>query len=636
MRTIVTEENLKAVLMDISKEPLVAVDTETTGLRPYNGDILFSIIVSTLDNDYYFNFNQYPDVEPLDESVFKRLGHILKDKEVVFHNAKFDLAMLANEGIVLEGGIHDVWAMDRVLFNDHFKYGLDAIAERHGYKKSEELEAYITKHKLWEWEVVPGTSRRRKNKFYNEVPFDVVSEYGLDDGRATIGSYKAIGDKLSEVSLATPDGVPDILQVVENEKRLVPTLYRMESTGIQADYEFCKEGDRFYREKIMAVQEEFEALTGHQFAKSPNLFKEIFADEKWQFTAKGNPSWDADVLKTFKHPAAHLVIDYSNCKKQLEYFEGFLYYMDKGGVIHTEFNQAGAATGRFSSKNPNLQNLTKPDKYDKSSDSKTEFPVRRAFIPRPGYFFLMIDYDQMEYRMMLDKARAVGLIEKVLGGLDVHQATADVASIDRYPAKTTNFSILYGAGLDSLAASLGVSKAKAKEIRDSVFRSAPEIRNFIRGVSRTAERRGFIFNWLGRRSYFTNPRFAYKAPNYLVQGGCADVVKVAMNRCDEYLQGLKSRMLLQIHDELVFEIHESEAHICRELQSIMEGVYPHEKLPLTCGAEFSFKSLADKQPLENLHLPHVEKAGDSIQGESAPHVGGASEQLGGENPAGIH
>lgn len=630
----VTESNLDKVLSHLKEKSVIAIDTETTGLRPYHDNVLFSIIISCDDKDFYFNFNSYGNKGPLPDNVLSRLSEFLTypDQVVAFHNPKFDLAFLRKEGIEVKGTIVDVWSLSRINHNDHFVYSLAEIGNRQGFPKSDAVESYITKNSLWSWVDLKNLNKRFKDKRYNEVPFDIVKTYGERDGRVTYECYKKLTEAISFKDQSTPNNLPKLQTIVENESKLVNTLFEMEHLGVKVDVSFCESAVSYYEEKIKKTKEIFEKTTGHKFVKGATLFKELFKDEEWVYTSKNNPKFDISVLKTFKHPAAKLVIDYSEFKKQLEYFHGFLYHMDKDGVIHTNFKQSGTATGRLSSSEPNLQNLTKPDKYEhvEVSDGKKMFPVRRAFIPREGFFFAMLDYDQMEYRMMLDIAGASGLISKVNGGLDVHQATADVAGITRSQAKTTNFATLYGSGITALSESLGTTIERAKEIRSSIFRAAPEIRTLIRGITRTAERRGYIFNWAGRRSHFPNSRFCYKAPNYLIQGGTADVVKKAMNLCAEHLKPYKSNMVLTIHDELIFEISEDEKFLLPQLKEIMESVYPYKSLPLTCGIDYSTSSLADKFPWED---SFGSEARDNIQGESTSEAGLSTKYVGGQNPA---
>lgn len=237
----------------------------------------------------------------------------------------------------------------------------------------------------------------------------------------------------------------------------------------------------------------------------------------------------------------------------------------------------------------NCQNLPK-------KEPNQEFPVRRAIVPRDGYFFVFLDYDQMEYRLMLDYAGAMSLINKVKGGLDVHQATADDVGLTRDEAKTTNFAILYGSGIAKLAKNLKKTFDQAKRIKYAVLNSAPEVGSFIRRVSDAVKQREdhSIINWLGRRYRYNDLNFAYKAPNHLIQGGCADIMKKAMVEVDRFLADKKSRLLLQVHDELILEVAYGEEHIVPELKSIVENAYTSKLLPLTCGVEYSKKSWFDK------------------------------------------
>jgi DNA polymerase-1 len=311
-------------------------------------------------------------------------------------------------------------------------------------------------------------------------------------------------------------------------------------------------------------------------------------------TDKGNPSFNDEALESFKSPVAEIVRGYRDAhKKANTYYRNFLYYADAEGVIHANIKPGGARTGRMSVTDPALQTLP-------ADEEDNPFPVRRAFIPRPGFFFFMPDYDQMEYRMMLDYARQMDVIEQVKGGMDIHDATAKAISdmlgiaMTRSQAKTLNFGLLYGMGIDALAAALKTTVEKARQLRNAYFQALPFVKGFIRRVTHRAETTGYIFNWTGRRSYFDKKEFCYKAPNALIQGGCCDVLKTAVNLIDDYLAGRKSKILMLVHDEILFEIHESESQICRDLVGIMANVYPHRYLPLSCSSEHSFQSWGNK------------------------------------------
>jgi DNA polymerase-1 len=212
----------------------------------------------------------------------------------------------------------------------------------------------------------------------------------------------------------------------------------------------------------------------------------------------------------------------------------------------------------------------------------------------------MFDYDQVEYRMLLDYAKATKLINLVLGGLDVHSATAELCGITRSQAKAVNFGNVYGQGDRSLAESLKMSISDAREIKRQILAEAPEVDDFLRRVKDRARTKRLIYNWLGRPYRFPYKEMSYKAPNTLIQGGAADIIRVAMNVCRDYLLSskAKTRMVMSIHDELVFEVPEGEEHEVEKIKGLMENVFPYKYLPLTCGVEYSEKSLADKESWE--------------------------------------
>lgn len=610
---IVTHDNFQRVLDELVHYPVLSLDTETTGLRPYHGHRLFSIILSYREDAFYFNWNDYPDFDHrqrLTKSHLLLMSDLLGDPNRLWfmHNARYDLAMLAQEGLKVMGRVHDTMAIARVLDSTLWQgdFSLDACAARLGFRKSDVVKSYILSQKLYTVVKVAGKKTQRKDLHYSLVPWDLILPYGEKDAQITYALGLQQQKEVLEISAGTEAGKAPLSQVYTNEIDLIKTVFEMERLGVKIDADFCKKAISSAEECLKVETENFFSATGEPFKDSALVFKKVFAaeEERWVYgattaTGKTNPSFDSDALKTFTHPAAQSVVKWRKAKSDVNYFHGFLYEADRDGVIHASFNQHIAATGRFSSSNPNLQNLTKPD----DEELGDEFLVRRAIVPRPGMVFHMLDYDQMEYRLMLDYAATMAveedgvraLIKKVLGGLDVHQATADVAGIDRRSAKTVNFATLYGSGIKNLSERLGVSEPRARDIRDSIFRAAPEIRWFITRATSAAEKRGFVVNWYGRRCLFPDASYAYRAPNYLIQGGCADVVKLAMNRAAEFLGPYKTRLVLMIHDELVLEGPPEEAAVViPAVKRILEAAYPYRHVPLTCGVDHSFKSLADK------------------------------------------
>lgn len=615
---IVTRENYTDALNWFCRQERLALDTETTGLRPYHGDRLFSLILAAeLQNQEilscYFNFLPYADLDPgciLLPEHLEGLRPLLADpgKTWFLHNAKFDMAMLANEGLFIGGEIHCTKAMARVIYNEHNKYSLAACAERVGLKKDDAVEEYIKAHKLWEWATIPGKSVRKKKLFFTRVPFYTISKYGETDGAVTLQLGLHQEKKLKEIADETKDAprLPTVLTVQANEKKLTHTVFHMERMGLRIDQGYCVRAARYEADRAEKAVAGFKRETGREFSASPKLFQDVFSSErdKWVFTDKGNPSFEGDLLKRFANPAARLILEYRDAKSKSDFYQGFLYHCDSQGIVHPNLNADGTATGRFSSSDPNFQNLTSEEDEE---TLQQEFVIRRAIIPRPGTIFFMPDYEQLEYKFALELAcrhirEMTPLAKRVVGGEDFHQAVTDMVAaltgndLGRKKVKNANFAKLYGAGYAKLAEMLKCTYAEAETIARSVDAVAPEIQKFSQQVSRVAKVRGHIFNWLGRRCYFPDPHFAYKATNYLVQGGCADVVKVAMNRVHDALKGTKSAMILQVHDELLIEVHDSELLTVPKLvHELMVTSFPSQYVPLTSSAEWSAVSMADKR-----------------------------------------
>ncbi len=615
---IVTQSNFYACLGQLAAATELSLDTETTGLRPYHGSRLFSVIITPNGGEaFYFNFKAYVGLDPdavLDAHHLEQLRPLLEDDRKFwrFVNAKYDMAILAAEGLKVTGDIHCCVAIGRVEWNDHRNYDMESMAERLGLRKDNAVEAYIDAHPDTCKESRRGATDQYTHKFFDRVPYEIIVPYGCQDGIVTNQIANAQIASIRRTAHETPAPLPNLLAVFENEKRLTHTTARMEQLGVRIDRPYCVRAASYESDRAEKSVAAFKGETGRDFSASNKLFAEVFGSERdlWVWgkptkTGQVNPSFDSDVLKRFKNPAAAHILAYRDAKSRSDFYKGFLYHADARGDVHPNYNQPGAAHGRFSSSNPNFQNLTSEED---AADLAAEFVVRRAIIPRPGFVFIMPDYDQMEYRLMFDLAcdlepfvGASRIVLEILAGKDPHQATADIVTrmgtvLSRSRAKNGNFAFLYGSGDATLAATIGSSISEARKLKVSMASAAPEVANYVNTITDVARGRGFIYNWFGRRCQFPNARVAYRAANYHVSGGCADVFKVAMNRVDQLLLTKKSRIVMTVHDELPCEIHESElATVPRLVKEIMEGVYPHKYLPLTAGMEWSDKSLADKR-----------------------------------------
>lgn len=584
---LVKENELIAIIQKLNNEKELALDTETTSLSAYKDGFLFSIIIADCNMEYYFDFSQ-----TLSRELLREFKVLFDNPNITWymHNAKFDLSMLSREDQFIAGPIHCTLAIARVEYNAHLKYSLAECAKRIGLKKDDTVEEYISKHKLYEWQTIPGKKQRSKNKYYSKVPLEIIQPYGEKDARVTyeLAQYqkKSIQDFVNQ----TPRPVPKISAVVENEKRFTKTCFNIERRGVLIDKKYCKEAAEYETENMRKSSDEFTRLTGKAFINSAKELAPIFKElgEVFPQTEKGNDSFDRAVLGTFKHPAAKTVEEYRKAEKRAAYFYSYLYHCDSQGVIHADIKQGGTESGRVSYGNPNFQNVPK------RGEDNSLYPVRRAIIPRADYLFFELDFKAAEYRLMVDYAQEMTLVEKINQGLDIHVACQEMMGLsDRNQAKTMNFMKLYGGGSQKLANSLNISLDEARVLSQKYWDNLPSVTDFIRRVSKTAERRGYVVNWLGRVCRFPNPRFSYAAPNHLIQGGCADAVKVAMNRLDDFLYYAKSKMLLQVHDSILFEIHQTEVSLVKEIKEIMETAYPYKYVPLLCDVSCSNKSWGD-------------------------------------------
>jgi DNA polymerase-1 len=671
---LVSTENLHDIISRIEEAYELSLDTETTGLYSFKDDSLFSIVISTEGEDFYFNFQDYPleNIKGLPrELVYEQLRPIFADETKLYYlqNAKFDLHMLAREGLFVKGSIYDLMFLDRIHFNQHQSYRLADITKRWGEYKDDKVWEYVKENGLITKTDNEELGKSDEKPHFDQVPFSLMQPYAEQDGKATLSVGKKILKAIETEDASIMLGIPKQMQVVENEAKLIHTLFRMENRGILIDIEYCWKALKYYQNIIDMIKSEFKLQTGLDFVKGTTVFEEVFASEsdKWEKTQKGQWRWDADMLETFENPIARLVIDYSEAKKQSEYFANFLYYADSRGVLHPDFQQSGTVTSRLSCREPNLQNLTNPDKYEGEKEASL-YPVRRAFIPRDGYFFAMVDFSQMEFRVMLDMAKANQLINEVLNGHDVHTATANVSGTSRKEAKTTNFLTAFGGGVVKLATNLFNLKGgrhqlgaiykkmfkwrlsedeqkawpsvtdelrrtaepiikKAYDIQQSIFRAAPEIKDLLKAIQQTATQRGYVRNWLGRRYQFNDKRWCYRAPNHIIQGGSAEVTKIAMNRVDAYLSDKESNMIVSIHDELVIEVKYGEEYVVEEVKRIMENIYPYKRLPLTAEIEYSYDNLADKSEWPPPHLSSESETRNSIQTEATEALSSNTESV---------
>lgn len=530
-------EIIQEMVKDLQSHPYCALDTETTGVHFL--DTPFSFQLKTQNHELYSE-----DFSLLDQ---------LKDLDVTWfmHNATFDLVMLRKKGIQFKGTVHCTMSMDRLLYNKHLRYNLDSVSSRYNLpKKDDEVKKYIRKHKLYRME------RGDKVPCYYDVPRDMLMEYGLQDVRITY----AVGTKqLEELERD---------ELYYNEVKLTRVCEDMEWRGIPVDTQYCEQAITYHEDLRDRALQEFREATGDEFVDSNKSIAKYIPEQYAGVSKKGNPSYDRLNLRNCPLPIAKTIDTIREHNHVLKNFYGNILKYQVDGVVHPRVNRASTVTGRLSYADPNLQNFPK----DEDWQGKKHL-VRKAIVPPEGFELVAVDFDQQEFRVLLDYAGETKLIEQINAGADVHQATADLVGVDRKPAKAIGFGLLYGLGLKNLSLNLGKSVEETRYLRNMFFQRLPKVKRLVDQIKRVAETRGYIKNWAGRKYYLDDPRFSYRMTNYLIQGGCADIMRYALVRCKEQ-ESENLYPMISVHDEIVFckRIGHDDSEI-NKMREIMESVY---------------------------------------------------------------
>ena len=576
----VTADNLNEVVSKLKLAGYLSIDTETTGLEEI--DRPFAFIIGDAETEYYFD----------KRSIALTTGQVERVREVLsapgkiwfLQNAKFDMRMLSHLGLTIYGKIYDLTTMARLMRNDHMRYTMEAQAQRNGMRKGGDvIKAYIEEHNLYE-ERKDFFGSVSKQPRYDWVPIDIMGPYATMDARITYD--------LGMLYLRQLHGTRS-MDVLENEAKLMKVCYAMERRGLLLNKQYTLQARYHELELKTKVKEKYQELTGVPLVDSAKSFQKVIGGMyTLPLTAKGQPSLDKKAINAVLLEApdqvkelAKLVKEHRYYEKRIStYYDGYLISHDSSGVVRPSMWPGGTSTGRFSYSNPNLQNIPKEKK------SQAPYVVRGCFRPREGHVFVSFDYAQMEYRLMAAYANEAEIIRRVMGGEDFHEVAANLFGVERDPAKTLNFAVLYGAGDEKLALMLGVDVKEAKRLKLKYFMALPRVERLIDQIKRTGKARGYVTNWFGRNLY-ADPQFVYALPNHLIQSGGADVVKLAMVRIAEELPEL--RMVLQVHDQLVFEVRPDQYPQLNRVREIMETAFPPMNgMSLTVDVEWSDKSLA--------------------------------------------
>lgn len=579
-----TEDKINDFLRIILTKEIISLDTETTGTDAMSAELVGMSFSYKENQAFYVPVPQ--DREEAQKIVDKFKPVFENEKSIkVGQNIKYDMIVLGNYGVSIKGQMFDTMIAHYVL-QPELHHGMDYLAEVYLKYDTIKIEELI------------GAKGKNQRNMRDLSPTDIY-KYACEDADVTL-KLKNILEKELETN-----GVKELFE--EIEMPLVPVLAYIERNGVRIDTEALKETSRHFTIRMREIEEEIYKLAGMEFnVSSPKQVGEVLFDrlkivEKAKKTKTGQYVTSEEVLESLKgkHQIVEKILDYRGLKKLLSTYIDALPELinPKTGRIHTSFNQTVTATGRLSSSNPNLQNIPVRD-----DDGKE---IRKAFIPDDGCEFFSADYSQIELRIMAHLSEDDNMIEAFREEQDIHAATAakiykinidEVTREQRSKAKTANFGIIYGISVFGLAERLNVDRKEAKELIDGYFENYPKVKAYMDESIRSARDKGYIETIFKRKRYLPdiNSRNAVvrgyaerNAINAPIQGSAADIIKVAMIRIYKRFmdEGIKSKMILQVHDELNFSVLRKEKEKVQQIViSEMEAAYKM-KVPLLadCG-----------------------------------------------------
>ena len=561
--TVLSQADWDKLFQRFSTEKRFAIDTETTSLDYRIAEMVgFSLAFDAKDAYYIPLAHDYEGApEQLNrEVVLAQIKPILEDAsfEKIGHHLKYDAHIFANHGIQLQG-----WYFDTMLAS----YVLNAVATRHGM---DDVARLYLSHLNTSYEQLAG--KGVKQKTFNQIELKTAAHYAAEDAHVTYRLYEVLDRKLRET--------PPLIELLHNiEMPVASVLTSMEENGIQLDLSFLDQLSIDFSTTIQNLENQIIELAGQSFnVASPKQVGEVLFDKLGlkggKKTATGQYSTSESVLEKIEHPITALILEYRGLSKlKSTYTDGLLNQANpETHRVHTSYHQALTATGRLSSTDPNLQNIPIREKIGRQ--------IRKAFVAPEGRVLLAADYSQIELRLMAHFSQDEALLDAFNHGQDIHRRTAaevlgvaleDVTHDQRRQAKAVNFGLLYGMSEFGLIRQLGFTREESQNYIKQYFQRYPGIYEYMQRTRQVASEQGFVETILGRRLYTPDidarnmmirkaaERAAINAP---LQGSAAEIIKLAMIAVDKILPKAQAKLLLQVHDELVFE---ADAAIADEL-----------------------------------------------------------------------
>ena len=568
-----TKDKRDELLRNLRTHDFLVLDTETTGTEPMASELV-GMSFSVSEGEAWYVPVPADRAEAM--AIVDEFRDVLTNPETtkVGQNIKYDLLMLAQYGVWLEGPLFDTMVAHYVL-SPELHHGMDYLAEVLLHYRTIPIE-----------ELIGPKGKNQKNM--RDLAPEEVYKYACEDADVTLRLKNVLEKQLRE------QGAYDLFHDIEMP--LVPVLAQMEFNGVRIDTDALRETSTLYTQRLQEIEQDIYSLAGQPFnISSPKqvgemLFETLKISAKAKKTKGGQYSTSEEVLESLrdKHPVVGRILDYRGLKKLLSTYIDALPALinPRTGRIHTSFNQTVTATGRLSSSNPNLQNI--PIRHEDGRE------IRRAFIPDDGCEFFSADYSQIELRIMAHLSGDSNMMEAFRLGQDIHAATAakvykvplaEVTRDQRSKAKTANFGIIYGISAYGLSDRMHVPVKEAKELIDGYFQTYPQVKAYMDSSIALARDKGYTETICRRRCYLPDinshnavvrgyaERNAINAP---IQGSAADIIKVAMANIHQRFQreGIRSKMLIQVHDELNFSVlPEERDRVKRIVIEEMEGAY---------------------------------------------------------------
>jgi len=575
--TVLDQQKLKELIRYINSCKYFALDTETTSLDVMSAELVGIAISTQSGSGFYIPIGHNYEGAPQQlskASIMELLAPCLEmnQDKIVGQNLKYDLPILNSFGIKISNFKADTMLMSYVLNSTASRHNLDALAK-----------FYLNRETIT-YETVVGSASRQIP--FSKVFLEQATAYAAEDADITISLYETLLDKLTTQ--------PELLKLLDNlEYPLLKVLSIIERNGAKIDVEMLEEYSAELSKKINSLSKEAYALAGQEFnLDSPKQLVEILFNKQklpvLQKTPKGQPSTNEAILQRLaeEYPLPKIIIQYRTLAKLKSTYTDSLTKLENEATkrIHTSYHQAVTSTGRLSSANPNLQNI--PIKTPEGRK------IREAFIPEEGNSILSVDYSQIELRIMAHLSKDSSLCNAFLANLDVHSATAadvfdvdlkDVTNDQRRAAKAINFGLMYGMSAFGLTKQINVSRAEAQTYLDEYFKKYKGVETYMQNIRDQAKKDLFVETIMGRKLHVADinssnfrvrsaaERAAINAP---LQGSAADIIKVAMINIQNWIFAKKPpiKMIMQVHDELIFEVQAENADILtEEVKDIMEN-----------------------------------------------------------------